>query len=867
MTITGSAKFTQTELGTINVLLGTPATTTPASPGTAGLVLSAGKVSALDMTLDSNITTGGLTFSTVGMRMVYDEPNGKYSLSGTSSFNYNSKIISVNFGGADPYFGNTPTAGLVITGGDLKAVDMIVTSSITVGSLAFQADHLRFTQNNSSRVFTMAGNTRFTATGLGTVQATFGTSAANGNPATAGLVMTNGSLTSLDMSITSHLTIGSVNFTTNGLRFAYQSVTDQFQLFGSAGMTVGGIGNLAVTFGYTSTTNGVTSTSPGLVVKNGSLINLDMTINSNMSVGAVVFRTTGLQFTYAQSNQIYTLIGSVGITVGGTANLNAMFGHTTTVNGTTTSTPGLKIVSGNLQSLDLTINADFKVGDVNFGVNDLEFQYQNKSQFPNNLTYTSGTYYAGNYVTDGTKPYNSNNYEFSMSGTAFISVGGMDRLSVTFGHTNTTTNVTTPGLKIINGNLVSLDITINANFKVGAVQFGVNDLEFIYQNTSQFPAGANYVGGTYYTGSYLSDPTQTGYKAYSSSSYIFGMAGTAYIDVGGMDRLSVTFGHTKADGTQTAGLLIKDGNLAFMDLTINAQFKVGAVTFGVRDLEFVYQNTSQMSVADRNAYVAGTFYTGNYLTGGYDATKYQFGMAGTAFITFGGMSGMSVTLGHRQSDGTQTPGMVIVNGKLESMDVTINADFIVGLVKFGVQDLNFTFQNTSQIPDGVTYTPGTFNRNYDTNKPYNTDARSMIFTVAGTGYVTVGGLNRLSVTFGHLNSDGSRTQGLVIVGGNLESIDVTINANFVVSGVNFGVQDLEFIYQNTSQIPDTIPTGAYYTPGTVYRGPNAYYDTTQTYDGASYSFSMSGTAFITVGTMSLSVTFGHRNREDRKSVV
>jgi hypothetical protein len=70
-------------------------------------------------------------------------------------------------------------------------------------------------------------------------------------------------------------------------------------------------------------------------------------------------------------------------------------------------------------------------------------------------------------------------------------------------------------------------------------------------------------------------------------------------------------------------------------------------------------------------------------------------------------------------------------------------------------------------------------------------------------------MNRLSVTFGHLNQDGTRTQGLVIVGGNLESIDVTINANFVVSGVTFGVQDLEFIYQNTSQIPSPIPTGGY----------------------------------------------------------
>jgi hypothetical protein len=36
MTITGSATFTQTDLGTINVKMGTAATTFPANPGTAG---------------------------------------------------------------------------------------------------------------------------------------------------------------------------------------------------------------------------------------------------------------------------------------------------------------------------------------------------------------------------------------------------------------------------------------------------------------------------------------------------------------------------------------------------------------------------------------------------------------------------------------------------------------------------------------------------------------------------------------------------------------------------------------------------------------------------------------------------------------
>ena len=843
LTVTGSATFSQSEVGVLNVLLGTTANGT--NPGTTGLVLSGGQVSAFDMTVNSNITTGGLTFSTIGLRMVYTAVTGKFSLTGTSSLNFNSNTISVTFGGSDSHFGSSPTDGLVITNGVLTSLDMLVNSSITVGSLAFQADHLKFTENllNSSHVFTMTGTTHFTATGIGSVTATFGTLASDPYPATTGLVVTNGQLTSLDMSITSNLSVSNVTFTTNGLRFTYASANDQFTLAGSASATVGGIGNLTVTFGYTTTTNGVSTTTPGLVVKNGSLVNLDMTINTQIGVGEVSFNTVGLEFTYAQSSQTYTLTGSAGISIGGTTGLTATFGHTKSDG---TRTPGLVIKQGNLESLDLTVNASFSVSSISFGVQDLEITYQNTSQFPAGTSYTAGTYYSGNYVSSSVTSYDSTKYIFGISGTAYITVGGVDRLSVSLGHLKSD-GTRTAGLVIKRGKLMCLDFTISADFKVGSVQFGVRDLEFVYQNTSQFDGNTAYTAGTFYTGNYKND-------GYDAGQYIFGMSGTAYITVGGMDRLSVTLGHTNTDGTKTAGLVIKNGNLEFLDVTVNASFQVSAVTFGVRDLEFVYQNTSQFPANTK--YVAGTFYTGSYVDGGYDASKYVFGMAGTAFITFGGLDGLSVTLGHRKSDGTQTPGLVIVNGKLESIDVTINAQFTVSGITFGVQDLEFTYQNTSQLPNGTKYIPGTFfDGTYDTSKSYSLSSSSTIFTMAGTAFITVGGMDKLSVTFGHHNSDGSTTQGLVIVAGHLESIDVTINANFLVSGVTFGVRDLEFIYQNRSQIPDTALST--YTPGTVYRGD---YDTNKSYT-ENYSFSMSGTAFINVGSLSLSITFGHQNRD------
>ncbi len=577
LTVTGTASVASTALGTIQVLLGTTATSTTA--GTTGLILRSGQVDYLDMTLNSNITTSGLTFSTTGLRMVYDRIPATFTLTGASSFSFRSNTIGVVFGGSDTLNGvTTTTAGLVLTNGSLTALDMTVKSAITVGSLTFNADHLRFTQSTvgSNQLFTMSGTSSFTAAGLGKVSVLFGSVVTATVPATKGLVLTNGSLTSLDMTLDTDINVSRVNITTRGLRFTYVDATALFTLAGSASATVGGMGNLSVLFGYSTTTAGVTTTTPGLVVQNGSLVNLDMTVKSHASVGAVDFDLNGMRFQYTKATDLFAMTGTASLYVGGINGLSVRFGHG--------SSPGLVVANGNLMVLDATVNASFVVSSVTFGVQDLEFKYTNTSQAFSSSTNT----YTGTY--DSTK------YQFAMTGTGYVTVGGMAQLSVSFGHGSS------PGLVIINGNLQSLDLTVNASFVVSSVSFGAQNLEFLYQNTSQFPTGTSYGGSGIYTGTY-----DTVNKTYSSASYQFVMSGTAYAAVGGMAQLSVTFGHGS-----TPGLVISNGNLESLDVTVNAEFAVSSVTFGAQDLEFTYQNLSQITTG--KPYKGTGIYTDAYAT-------------------------------------------------------------------------------------------------------------------------------------------------------------------------------------------------------------------------------------------------------------
>src|SRR5207253_555898 len=117
-----------------------------------------------------------------------------------------------------------------------------------------------------------------------------------GHGSTPGLVITSGSLTSLDMTVNSTWTVGLVNFSLANVEFQYTAATSVFSLAGTASVTVAGINtsgsnnSFSVTFGHGST--------PGLVITNGSLTSLDMTVNTTWTVGLVHFSLNNVEFVY-----------------------------------------------------------------------------------------------------------------------------------------------------------------------------------------------------------------------------------------------------------------------------------------------------------------------------------------------------------------------------------------------------------------------------------------------------------------------------------------------------------------------------------------------------------------------------------------
>ena len=110
--------------------------------------------------------------------------------------------------------------------------------------MTFTTQDLDFAYTASNSQFSMSGTATVAVTNLGTLNISFG------HGTTPGLVVTNGSLTSLDTTVNSNFTVGGVTFTTQDLDFSYTASNSQFSMSGTATVAVTNVGTLNVTFGH-----------------------------------------------------------------------------------------------------------------------------------------------------------------------------------------------------------------------------------------------------------------------------------------------------------------------------------------------------------------------------------------------------------------------------------------------------------------------------------------------------------------------------------------------------------------------------------------------------------------------------------------
>lgn len=429
-TATGDASVT-VGTTTISVGLGTAGT------NTAGLVLANGALSKIDAAVTSAFTVGGLNFQTKSLKFGYVDATQKYTMTGDASVAFKGNTLNVTLGG-------TGTTGLVITNGALTSFDTTVTSDVTLGGLTLQAKSLKFGYVDATQTYTMTGDASVAFKG-NTLNVTLG------GTGTTGLVITNGALTSLDTTVTSDVTLGSLTLQAKSLKFTYTDATSTFTLSGDA--TVAAAGNtITVSLGAGGTA--------GMVVTNGTLTSLDASVTSTLTFSSVTFTTKDLRITYDVADGTkYTITGdaSVAFTGAGQNAVNATvhFGEVGNQ-----KTPGLVIVNGKLQKLYVALTGTFSLAGLTISADQLGFSY----------VAASG--------------------DFGMYGTAKISTadqGGkkvLDNFGVTFGQVDAQGDPSTPGVLIKAGTLEKIDVTLNGSFTLAALTVTPKEMRVEYTKST-----------------------------------------------------------------------------------------------------------------------------------------------------------------------------------------------------------------------------------------------------------------------------------------------------------------------------------------------------------------------------------------------
>lgn len=598
-----------------------------------GLVINDGEFSSIDVTVTGEFDVKGVKVSATDLRFRYDGDTEKFSLSGTAEIEIEGFDAEFSV-----TFGSETTSGIEITNGELDSLDLTVNGEIEVSKVTINADDLRITYTENS--FTMSGGATVEVEGLGELGVTFG------DEDTPGMVVEDGVLQRLSMTINAEFEVSKVKVFANDLTFTYErtmSGAASFSLSGTAGILVEGIdgegdGNqFSVTFGYQG--------APGIVVEEGELKSLDITINATFEVAKVSIKANNLRFTYDAETSSFSLSGSASVFINGIQGdtpqgISVKFGE----NGQ----PGIEVIEGELTRLDVTINATIKVSGVSIEAKNVRLTYDSNS--------------------------------FTLGGEALVEVSGF-KIGIAFGYTDEN-NVPHPGIVIEDGRLTTLDMSVTAGFSVFGLQINVEKLRFSYREISPGLYRFGLSGGVSLS------PQGMGDKLSILASLGDGQAREGIVINSNGQLVSLNFTlHGKVDvkAVSLSGELKLDYTHATKKIVISGTAKVAiagvgeALTVKLGDGTkegLVIQNgvltNFDMTISTNLAFTGVTLNGSLAMT--YSSQAGEFVASGTVKLNVTGITGeITATLG-----GNGTRGLVIKNGALQSLDMSATANFSVG---------------------------------------------------------------------------------------------------------------------------------------------------------------------------------------------
>ncbi len=329
----GGVKFTASNVGldtvnnaltlqgsaTINALSTTntqAALTANASISTSGIQLNS-LSGSIAMGTGQAVTVGPLQLSNGSLAVQYNRAKQEFDLAGSVTLTEAKPIrpaadptLVVHLGALNT--NNTiKTPGIAIIGGSLASLSgsVVSTSTFKAGGVTFSPQNLSVSYNAGQQSLAIDGAAKLawgSGASAGSVAVQLGNAAKNID----GLVIENGSLQTLNGSISSNFSFLGLTYNVDQLTVGYQRTTNEITIAG--GVSVTNDDPKGATFKNLSATLG-NAASPGLVVRGGALQHLDLTVSGAFDLYGVELGADALHVVYDTTSGNLDLSGKVDV--------------------------------------------------------------------------------------------------------------------------------------------------------------------------------------------------------------------------------------------------------------------------------------------------------------------------------------------------------------------------------------------------------------------------------------------------------------------------------------------------------------------------------------------------------------------------
>jgi uncharacterized repeat protein (TIGR01451 family) len=809
------------------------------SDANPGIVLQNGALVSLDAAVTSDIEIGDLTFKTENLTVQYSA-GGELTITGQAALEFDSQSIQVTLGAADA--GGMMQPGIVIdTGsGQLVSLDAAINSDIEIGGLTFKAEDLSLHYAPADTDATITGKASFeldVANEMESLEITLGTTDSAGviHPGIE-INTSTGQLDSLDAVVDTDIAIAEVDIKANDLSVQYESADNSFMISGGASFEL--VGN---TIDITLGSDGM----PGIDIQNGALVSLDAAVSSDIAISGLTFKTENLTVQYMAGADL-TITGkaslefedqSITVTLG-TADVGGMM------------QPGIVIDTGTSQlvSLDAAISSDIAIGGLTFKAEDLSIHY---SAAASDITITGKA-----------------SFELDVSDQ-------MESVEITLGSTDSG-GMMHAGIEIntSTGQLVSLDAVVNTDISIAGLEIKAKDLGVQYQsadNSFIISGGASFaldgntvgimLGGTFSQGLVIQGgQLQSLQAAVSGDLDLLGIKITAdnltvaYVAANGSTpqeialfgsvSVSTSFVHfaTTLGNEQNPGILVVGGQLQSLNISVDGGFSLFGIDVAANGLTIQYSSsTNELELSGgvmlefTSAFqVSASISQGGLLintsTGALSLAP--GGLQITASATLGPFSIQNLMISFSNGPGgvnfsasgaVNLPGgigvdltqLVIQNGQLADIGLTVNAPIPIGDTGFYIDSLSGDLQNLNNPSQLVVMAGATISFGQKITIPNLGPffAGGDFYLVEASGSITVSAreldLSGQVSLLGGLLGQGSAsidlnwTTGIYMVSGNFSMYDGIINFGGSLTITNQG--DITLQAMASVNVPPQIP--------------------------------------------------------------